>query len=109
MLLILPVTQAAAMSEQDKIRELLRRIETSGLIFIRNGSEYSSREAAKHLEVKLSKAGPVIRTADLFIEHIATGSSWTGKPYYIKMPDGRLVKSADWLRSILAGIEKKSR
>ncbi len=103
------VTQAAAMSEQEKIRVLLMRIEKSGLTFIRNGSEYSSRDARKHLELKLSKAGSVIRTAEQFVTHIATGSSWTGKPYYIKLHDGSVVTSAAWLRKNLAEMEKKNR
>lgn len=98
---------APAMSEQEKIRALLDRVETSSLVFIRNGSEYSSREARKHLELKLSKAGSVIRTAEQFIAHIASGSSWSGAPYYIKLRDGSVVKSADWLRKHLAELEKK--
>lgn len=97
------------MSERDKIQALLNRIETSELIFIRNGSEYSSRDARKHLDLKLSRAGSAIRTADQFITHIATGSSWTGTPYYIKLRDGSVVKSARWLRTILAELEKKKR
>jgi hypothetical protein len=108
-LAVLAVTQASAMSEQDKIRALLSRIETSGLIFIRNGSEYSSGDARKHLELKLSKAGSLITTADQFITHIASGSFWSGEPYYIKLPDGSKMKSAEWLRKALVEIEKNNR
>jgi hypothetical protein len=108
-LMLLPVVLPAALSEQEKIQYLLNRVETSGLIFIRNGSEYSSRDARKHLELKLSKAGSAIRTANQFIAHIATGSSWTGAPYYIRLRDGSMVKSADWLRKILDELEKKKR
>jgi hypothetical protein len=100
---------APAMTEQDKIQALLNRIEASNLVFIRNGSEYTSREARKHLELKLSKAGSVISTAERFITHIASGSSWSGAPYYIKLRDGSVVKSADWLRKNLADLEKKKR
>ncbi|MBP7737937.1 MAG: DUF5329 family protein [Spirochaetes bacterium] len=101
--------KAPAMTEQEKIRALLDRVEASGLVFIRNGTEYSSREARKHLELKLSKAGSAIRTAEQFITHIASGSTWSGAPYYIKLRDGSVVKSADWLRKNLAGLERKRR
>ena len=97
------------MSEQEKIRALLARIEQSGLTFIRNGSGYSSAEARKHLELKLSRAGSAIRTADQFITHVASSSSWTGTPYYIRLRDGTLVKSSAWLRKELAELEKKRR
>lgn len=98
---------AFALSESEKIKVLLDKIENSGLIFIRNGMEYSSKKARKHLELKLSNAGSKIRTAEQFIGYIATKSSWTGVPYYVKLPDGTKLKSADWLRRRLAEIEKK--
>ncbi len=107
--LLLAVSPAWAMSEREKIQALLDRVEKSGLTFVRNGSEYSSAEARKHLELKLSRAGSVIRTADQFIIHIASGSSWTGTPYYIRLRDGTLVRSADWLRKNLAELEKSNR
>lgn len=100
-------SHAAAMSEPEKIRALLLSIERSGLVFIRNGQEFSSREARKHLELKLSKAGSSIRTAGDFIAYIATKSSWTGQPYLIKFPDGSVMKTAEWLRLRLAEMEKK--
>ncbi|HOT45406.1 MAG TPA: DUF5329 domain-containing protein [Spirochaetota bacterium] len=109
MAVLLSVARASAMSEQEKIQALLGRIEQSGLIFVRNGSAYSPTEARKHLELKLSKAGSAITTAEQFITHIASGSSWTGTPYYIRLRDGTLVKSSDWLRKNLAELEKGKR
>jgi len=109
MMLFLSISPAAAVSEQEKIRALLERIEKSGLTFIRNGSEYTSADARKHLELKLSRAGSAITTAEQFITHIASGSSWTGTPYYIRLRDGTLVKSSVWLRKNLAELEKGKR
>lgn len=106
MLVLLMASHAAAMNESEKIEALLISIECSDLIFIRNGIEYSSREARKHLGIKLSKAGMGIRTARQFIDHIATRSTWTGQPYLVKFPDGSVMKTADWLRRRLAEMEK---
>lgn len=100
-------TAGPALTESEKIKLLLDKIEHSGLIFIRNETEYSSKKARIHLERKLSNAGSLIRTAKHFIEHIATKSSWTGKPYYVKFSNGKMIRSAVWLRRMLLEIEKK--
>ncbi|MDR3203425.1 MAG: DUF5329 domain-containing protein [Deltaproteobacteria bacterium] len=57
------------------------------LIFIRNGKEYNSAQAAAHLKRKLSQAGAKIQTVENFIELLASKSSVSGQPYYIKRPN----------------------
>ena len=98
-----------ALSEAEKIQALLDIIVKSNLIFIRNSVEYSAVRTRKHLELKLSYAGSRISTAEQFIKYIATKSSWTGKPYYVKLPDGKKIKTADWLHQKLKEIEKKNK
>ena len=106
--LLSTITSVLALAESEKILKLLDSIERSNLIFIRNGVEYSSRKARKHLELKMSKVGSRIHTAEQFIEYIASKSTWTGEPYYLKFKDGTIMKTADWLQQILAEMEKSS-
>ncbi len=95
-----------AMSENDKILHLLKEIEVSGYTFIRNGNEYPSRKAREHLEFKLKRAGK-IKTAGDFIRKIASRSSFSGKPYYIRMKSGRIIKTEEWLKAKLNELEKR--
>jgi hypothetical protein len=97
---------AARLSEAQKIQALIAAVEhLQGAVFIRNGSEYDAAKAAAHLRRKLDYAGSKVRTADQFIEHLATGSSMTGKPYKIRFADGRTVESAVFLREQLRKLE----
>jgi hypothetical protein len=109
LLLLVTVTGALAISESQKITALLNAIEQSNLVFIRNGTEYSAPRAREHLEMKLSRSGGRITTAAQFIEHLASRSSMTGTPYYVKLPDGRRMRAAVWLREKLAEIERGER
>ncbi|PKN39321.1 MAG: hypothetical protein CVU62_03760 [Deltaproteobacteria bacterium HGW-Deltaproteobacteria-2] len=95
---------SAAVSAQDniekkKIEFLIASIQDlKGAKFIRNGAEYDGLEAAKHLRLKLEKAGKHVRTADDFIKLCASKSYMTGKPYMIKFPDGKIISSEKYLR-----------
>jgi Family of unknown function (DUF5329) len=93
-------------SEDTKIEKLLTFIESHNeLRFIRNGSEYSAKEAADHLRSKRESAGSRIKTARQFIEYIASKSYLSGKLYQIKYPDGKLRPSGDVLTDELKRIE----
>jgi len=91
--------------EQEKINHLIKMVEDSGYIFIRNGSEYNSKDAASHMRLKLSRAGNRVKTAEQFIEYLATRSSVTGSPYMLRLPDGKKIPLAEWLRKRLAGLK----
>ncbi len=95
------------LSEKDKINYLLDELEKSKLIFIRNGDEYSAKDAREHMQKKLDYAGNRITTADQFITYIATKSSLSGKSYYVKYPDGKQTESAVYLRNLLSKLEEK--
>jgi hypothetical protein len=90
-------------SERERIESLLKAIETSGLVFVRNGSDHDGPAAAKHLRRKLDAAGDRVRTAEEFIDGIATKSSTSGEPYLVRLADGSTVELASWLRSRLGG------
>ena len=94
-------------SEKEKIGYLLETLENSNLIFIRNGDEYSSKEARAHMQKKLEYAGNRITNVDQFITYLATKSSISGKPYYVKYPDGKKVESSIWMRELLNNLEEK--
>lgn len=90
------------MSEDQKIQQLISAVESlSGAVFIRNGSEHTPREAAEHLRRKLDASNGAIRTAEDFIQQIATGSSISGEEYQIRFTDGRSVPAHEYLREEL--------
>lgn len=101
----LPRLALAAPLPEQEIEALIARVEhTRGVVFIRNGREYTASEAAAHLRRKLKAAHGRIRTPEQFIEHLGTRSSTTGKPYRVRLPDGRMLDSATWLRQLLREV-----
>jgi hypothetical protein len=92
----------AAEGSNAEIELLLKAVGTSGCLFIRNGEQHTPSEAEAHLRLKYGRAGRRIRTAEKFIEHLASGSSWTGKPYLIQCGDSAAVPSREWLSTALA-------
>jgi hypothetical protein len=83
-----------------EITHLLNEIADSGCVFHRNGKDHSPAEARDHLAMKLRRAGARIDDAENFIKHLATKSSWSGKPYSIRCAD-ESTPSADWLNARL--------
>lgn len=91
--------QPAILTETEKIELLIRSIETMpDARFIRNGKEYSSVQAGRHLRKKWAHVKKRITTADQFIEHIASKSSVSGASYLILRADGSTVTSEKLLR-----------
>jgi hypothetical protein len=76
--------------------------------FIRNGTSYDSAAAVRHLRLKLRAAGSRIKTAEDFINYCASASSVSGRPYEIRFSDGRVVRSADFLRGKLREFDKEN-
>jgi hypothetical protein len=92
--------------EKFKIEALIAAVEAQpDAVFIRNGSEHRAAQAAAHLRMKWRRAGGRIRTADDFISHLATASSFTGRRYRIRFADGREVDAAVFFRGELAKID----
>jgi hypothetical protein len=105
-----------SLTEQEKIDQLLLRIEKSSGVFIRNGKEHSAKDASEHLRSKLNRAqkmfwfmGPKKDVSALeFIEKIASESSNSGKPYQIKFGPDQLRPTKDWLGEQLKEIENRT-
>jgi hypothetical protein len=74
--------------------------------FIRNGTAYDSAAAVRHLRAKLGIAGSRVKSAEDFIRYCGSESSVSGKPYEIRFPDGRLVRSADFLWQKLIDFDR---
>jgi len=103
---VLLLTTPAPTPEAQKIEALIQAVAAlQGAVFIRNGTEHTPAEAAEHLRLKWRNAGKRVKTAPDFIQHCATGSSMSGKPYEIRLKDGRTVLSRDWLWTELKRME----
>jgi hypothetical protein len=95
-----PVT--APLTEEQRIEQLIAAV--AGLNeakFVRNGREYSAKEAAEHLRGKRQSAGDAIKSAEQFIEQVASKSSLSGEAYQIRWPDGRMQTAEEFLRDEL--------
>ncbi|MEY4483776.1 MAG: hypothetical protein RL693_1228 [Verrucomicrobiota bacterium] len=94
--------QAEAADEKGRIEGLISHIENlKDAKFIRNGSGYDAKSAAKFLRGKWQANEKEIQTADDFIEKAASFSATTGKPYLIQFSDGREVKCGEYLKQEL--------
>lgn len=101
------LAQDAPPIERVKIEALISHIEgLEGAKFIRNGSDYDSKTAAKFLRGKWQAHQKAIKTAADFIAIAATRSSTSGKPYMIRLKDSTEVPCADYLTSRLKKISE---
>jgi hypothetical protein len=91
-----------------RIERLIQFVEAQKDIrFLRNGSSYSAKDAAKFLRGKFEKMGEHVNTAQQFIEQIASRSSTSGEPYRIRLSDGREVPAAVFLGDELQRIDSR--
>ncbi|MGY4830867.1 DUF5329 family protein [Sphaerotilaceae bacterium SBD11-9] len=98
---------APSPAEQARIERLIQYVESQQDIrFLRNGSAYSSKDAAKFLRGKFNKMGEHVSTAQQFIEQIASKSSTTGQAYLIRYADGREVPAARFLGDELKRMDR---
>lgn len=91
----------AERDQTQEIEKLLKWIESSDVVFIRNGNEANAAGAAAHLRMKWHSVAPPITTMHEFIEEIASRSWVTGRPYQVKLADGSVIEAATWLRQQL--------
>lgn len=102
----LALSAKKTLTESEKIEELIKSVEQLGdAEFIRNGKSYKAEKAASHLRSKLKRAGDRVKTAQDFIDGIASSSYFTGNPYYIKFNDGKQITSKEFFESRLKELE----
>jgi len=88
-------------AENYEIEYLLSFVGGSDCIFIRNGGEYQAKEAREHLEMKYNHVKRHIKTAEDFIDKIASKSSLSGRKYEVRC-DGVKLQTSQWLREALS-------
>ena len=98
--LALTVNTPASAAMDPEVAYLLDYVAASGCTFTRNGEDHDAADAAAHLRMKYARAGHRVEGAEEFIEHLASASSWTGKPYTVTCA-GNLSNSGDWLTQAL--------
>ena len=100
---------AKADAESRTIEALIASVaQLSDATFFRNGRSYPASTAARFLREKWQSQRSEVRSAEEFIDRIASFSSTTSKPYFIRFADGRQVPSAEYLRSELARLRAKA-
>lgn len=108
LLCLIPIAAHAREANQDaRIGHLIGSVEElKGAVFIRNGTEYDTKAAAAHLRMKLGKAGDKVKTAEEFIDALASKSSVSGKPYQIRKADGTVVDTRPFFYTRLKEYDK---
>lgn len=95
-------------AEQARIDRLIDAVgKRTELRFIRNGSEYSSENAAAFLRRKLVWTSLDIATCEDFIDKVASRSTTSGEVYLVKLSDGRTIPSSEFMRLELVRLERK--
>ena len=90
------------------IAYLIDQVAKSHLTFIRNGTEYSSLQAADHIRNKYEYFKSRIETPEDFIRVCASKSLASGKPYLVTTPQGKIAVEK-WLGQILVGYGEKQK
>ncbi len=98
--------QPKKLTETQKIESLIAFIAKQEGVFLRNGGEYTPGQAAEHLRMKWKKGGSAIKTADIFIEKLASTSSVSGKPYQIRLKNGQVVNLGPLLKAELKRLNQ---
>jgi hypothetical protein len=98
----------AAARPAEEIAHLLDFVGMSPCSFIRNGVSHPAKEAKAHLERKYAGVRDRIKTAEDFIDHVASHSSTSGEPYLVRCRPGETRQSAEWFRSELRRLRGQS-
>jgi hypothetical protein len=94
-------------AEERQIEALIARVAgMADAAFIRNDRSYDAATAAEFLRRKWRRHAAEVRSAEDFIDRVATGSSTTGRPYRIRLGDGRELPCATVLREELLRLRK---
>ena len=99
------IAQALPTGEKQKIEALITQVAAlKDATFIRNGSGYSANTAVIFLQAKWLANASNVKTARDFIDNIASISG-IGKPYLIRLKDGREIIGRDFLLAELKKME----
>ena len=93
------------LSEPDKIRKLLSITRTSQYTFTQDGQERDGAAAAADMERRLARTPAGIPTARQFVERVGAGRLRAKEPDTVRLDDGTVVPTRDWLLARLADLE----
>jgi hypothetical protein len=98
---------APSAAEMARIERLLAMLGARrDMRLVRNGKEHDTEMAVSFLRGKLKHYGDGIKTAEEFIDRLASRSSTTGQLYWVRLSDGRDVPAGEFLRIELARLDK---
>ena len=97
-----PVTQAATTDED--VNYLLEHTAESGCTFVRDGVRHDAAEAAAHLRAQYAQDRSHIRSAEQFIDRMASADSLNGQPYVVSC-GGKTQTSREWLNTALVNYQ----
>ena len=93
--------------EVERIEDLIAAVEhQTDAAFIRNNQAYDSTVAAEFLRRKWRAHTARVGSAEDFIEMVASFSSTSGRPYFIRFGDGREIPCSVFLRTELARLQR---
>ncbi len=96
--------------EHKVITALIQRVEQmEALQFMRNGNPHTAAEAAEHMQAKYRHFNKEIVTAEDFIARCASRSEMTGKPYTVKLGDGKAQPASGFLMQELRAVRRQGR
>ena len=92
--------------ERQKIEALIKFVgDLKDAKFIRNGSTYDVSTAVRFLRGKWEANDASVKTARDFIDKVASFSGTSGKPYLMRLKDGKEIPSREFLAAELQKIE----
>lgn len=100
-LFVVPMAQADDPMNRE-IDHLLNTVASSDCVFIRNGKEHGPTAAKEHLNLKRRRGKRYFSSADEFVENLASSSSWSGKPYFIRCGQEERQPASIWFSEVLA-------
>jgi hypothetical protein len=99
----------SAESLDQTISYLIDHVANAKATFIRNGASHTPAEAAEHIKVKYAHFKRDIKTPEDFIRLSASKSLLSGKPYLVRLPDGKEMHLDAWLTDALKQHRSESR
>jgi hypothetical protein len=98
----------SAESLDQTINYLIDYVTKAKATFVRNGTAHTPAEAADHIKAKYAHFKKDIKTPEDFIRLSASTSILTGKPYLVRLPDGKEMNLDAWLADALKQHQSES-
>lgn len=112
--LLITLVSAIAAAEPDpvtkkEVAHLMGYLASSRCQFNRNGTWYGAERAVDHLNQKYEYLldRNLITTTESFIDHAASESSISGKPYIVRCDGKPEIQSSAWFRAELARFRSR--